>query len=172
MSAEPPTPAADSTRPLRQPADALYWTAFSVIFLVTIAADQVTKKIARESFSPNDPTEVLPFFQFTNTLNTGIAFGQFRDNQVIVIALAIIAIVWMFIYFGRSGGRSPLLPVSIGLLAGGAASNLFDRLTQGHVTDFLQISRFPVFNVADMAITAGVILLLITLLNGERQQRT
>jgi signal peptidase II len=171
MSAEPPTPAADSTRPLRQPADALYWTAFSVIFLVTIAADQVTKKIARESFSPNDPTEVLPFFQFTNTLNTGIAFGQFRDNQVIVIALAIIAIVWMFIYFGRSGGRSPLLPVSIGLLAGGAASNLFDRLTQGHVTDFLQISRFPVFNVADMAITAGVILLLITLLNGERQQR-
>jgi signal peptidase II len=58
------------------------------------------------------------------------------------------------------------------LLAGGAASNLFDRLTQGHVTDFLQISRFPVFNVADMAITAGVILLLITLLNGERQQRT
>ena len=61
--------------------------------------------------------------------------------------------------------------LGIGLLAGGAASNLFDRLTQGHVTDFLQISRFPVFNVADMAITAGVILLLITLLNGERQQR-
>ena len=77
----------------------------------------------------------------------------------------------MLVYFARSGGRSPLLPVALGLLTGGAASNLFDRLTQGHVTDFLQISHFPVFNLADTAITVGVILLLITLLSSERQQR-
>jgi signal peptidase II len=64
-----------------------------------------------------------------------------------------------------------VLPVAIGLLAGGAASNLFDRLTQGRVTDFLQISRFPVFNLADVAITVGVILLLLVLLAGERQAR-
>ena len=171
MSASSPTPVADPTRPLRQPADALYWTAFAVIFLVTVAADQVTKKIARDSFSPNDPTEVLPFFHFTNTWNTGIAFGQFRDNQIIVVVLSIIAIAWMLVYFARSGGRSALLPVSIGLLAGGASSNLFDRLRQGHVTDFLELSHFPVFNLADAAITVGVILLLITLLSGERQQR-
>ncbi len=171
MSALPTTPAADPSRPKRQPADALHWTAFAVIFLVTVAADQVTKKIARDSFTPNNPTEVLPFFHFTNTWNTGIAFGQFRDNQIIVIVLSIVAIAWMLVYFARSGGRSPLLPVSIGLLAGGAASNLFDRLTQGHVTDFLELSHFPVFNLADAAITVGVVLLLITLLSGERQQR-
>jgi len=74
----------------------------------------------------------------------------------------------MLIYFARSGGRHTLLPVAIGLLAGGALSNLFDRVRQGHVTDFLQVSRFPVFNLADVAITVGVILLLITLTSGAR----
>jgi signal peptidase II len=162
----------DPTRPQRQPADALHWTAFIVITLVTIVADQVTKKIARDSFSAADPVQVLPFFELTKAWNTGIAFGQFRDNQVIVIALSIVAIAWMFVYFARSGGRSPVLPVAIGLLAGGALSNLFDRLTQGRVTDFLHISNFPVFNLADVAITAGVILLVLTLLSNERQLRT
>ena len=167
----PPPNAAEPAAPVRRhPADALQWAAFSVIFLVTVAADQVTKMIARDSFSPNNPTEVLPFFHFTNTRNTGIAFGKFQDSQLIVIALSIIAIVWMLVYFSRSGGRSPLLPVSLGLLAGGAASNLFDRLTQGYVTDFLEFTGFPVFNLADMAITAGVVLLLLTLLSSERQQ--
>jgi signal peptidase II len=171
VSASSPTPAADPTRPLRQPADALHWTVFAVIMLVTVAADQLTQKIARDNFSANDPFEVLPFLQFTKTWNTGIAFGQFRDNQSIVIILSIVAIAWMLLYFARSGGRSPVLPVAIGLLAGGAVSNLFDRLAQGRVTDFLQISRFPVFNLADVAITVGVILLLLVLLAGERQAR-
>ena len=125
MSASSPTPAADPTRPLRQPADALHWTVFAVVMLVTVAADQLTKKIARDNFSANDPFEVLPFLQFTKTWNTGIAFGQFQDNQIIVIILSIIAITWMLIYFARAGGRSPVMPVAIGLLAGGEASKIY-----------------------------------------------
>jgi len=165
----PPKPAVEQSPPIgRQPADALQWTALLVIAAVTIVADQVTKMIARNSFTPNDPFEVLPFFHFTNTWNTGIAFGQFRDNQIIVIAGSVVAIAFMLIYFGRSGGRHSLLPVAVGLLVGGATSNLFDRITQGHVTDFLEVSHFPVFNLADAAITAGVIGLLITLLASER----
>ena len=165
----PPKPAVEPLRPSpAQSADALQWVALVVIALVTIVADQVTKLIARNSFTPNDPFEVLPFFHFTNTINTGIAFGQFRDNQIIVIAGSVIAIAFMLIYFGRSGGRHSLLPVAIGLLVGGATSNLFDRIAQGHVTDFLEVSHFPVFNLADAAITAGVIGLLITLLASER----
>lgn len=168
--ATPPPSAVEPSAPVRrQPADALQWAVFVVIVVVAIAADQVTKLIARASFTPNDPFEVLPFLHFTNTWNTGIAFGQFRDNQIIVIVLSVIAIGWMLYYFARSGGRSPLLPVALGLLTGGAASNLFDRLRQGHVTDFIEFPRFPVFNFADMAITVGVVLLLITLLSGERR---
>lgn len=168
----PPRAAPIPGRPERTPADALQWTGLIVIAVVTIVADQVTKLIARRSFTPDDPFEVLPFFQFTNTRNTGIAFGQFQDNQAIVIALSVVAITWMVIYFARSGGRHALLPVALGLLAGGAISNLFDRLTQGYVTDFLHIDRFPVFNLADTAITVGVILLLVVLLGGERRPAT
>ena len=170
MSTPPPSAVEPSAPPRRQPADALQWAAYAAIVAVTIAADQVTKLIARGSFTPNDPFEVLPFLHFTNTWNTGIAFGQFRDNQIIVIVLSVIAIVWMLVYFARPGGRSPLLPVALGLLTGGAASNLFDRLTQGHVTDFIEFPRFPVFNLADAAITVGVVLLLLVLLSGERRQ--
>ncbi len=169
MSTPPPSAVEPSVPARRQPADALQWVVFATIALVAIAADQATKAIARASFTPNDPFEVLPFLHFTNTWNTGIAFGQFRDNQIIVIALSIVAIVWMLVYFARSGGRSPLLPVALGLLTGGAASNLFDRLTQGHVTDFIEFPRFPVFNLADAAITVGVVLLLLVLLSGERR---
>lgn len=170
MATPPPSAVEPSTPPRRQPADALQWAAYGAIVAVTIVADQVTKLIARGSFTPNDPFEVLPFLHFTNTWNTGIAFGQFRDNQIIVIVLSVIAIAWMLIYFGRAGGRSPLLPVALGLLTGGAASNLFDRLRQGHVTDFIEFPRFPVFNLADAAITVGVVLLLLVLLSAERRQ--
>ncbi len=154
----------------RTPADALQWTSFAVIAIVTIVADQVTKFVARRSFTFDDPFQVLPFLQFTNTRNTGIAFGQFQNNQTIVIGLALVAITWMVIYFARSGGRHPLLPVAIGLLFGGAVSNLFDRISQGYVTDFLHISGFPVFNLADTAITIGVIMLIITLVSSERSR--
>ncbi len=72
--------------PQRTCADRLHWVALVVIAVVAIAADQVTKMIVRRSFTADDPFEVLPLFHFTNTWNTGIAFGQFRDNQIIVIA--------------------------------------------------------------------------------------
>jgi signal peptidase II len=170
----PPVPRADPIpgRPARTPADALQWVGLLAVAAVTIVADQVTKVIARRSFTPDDPFDVLPFLQFTNTRNTGIAFGQFRDREVIVIALSVVAIGWILVYFARSGGRHPLLPVALGLLAGGALSNLFDRLTQGYVTDFLHLANFPVFNLADTAITIGVALLLVVLLRGERQAAT
>jgi signal peptidase II len=173
MSGQPPIsePVPVDVPERRTPADAVQWAALLVIAAVTVAADQVTKVIARRTFSAQDPLELVSFFEFTNTRNTGIAFGQFRDNQTIVIGLSIIAIGWMFWYFGRSGGRSSLLPVALGLLSGGAISNLADRVRAGYVTDFLHIERFPVFNLADMAITAGVILLLVSLLFGERSAR-
>ena len=159
----PPTPQPAPAR--RMPADALQWAGLTAIVVVTIAADQVTKLVARRSFTPDDPFEVVPFFQFTNTRNSGVAFGQFQNNQLIVIGLSI---TWMLYYFSRSGGRHMLLPVALGLLVGGADSNLVDRVLQGYVTDFLHVGNFPVFNLADAASTCGVILLLLTLLQGER----
>lgn len=154
--------------PLRTPAGTFQWVGLVAVALVTIVADQVTKWVARSTLLGSDPVEVLPVLTLVYARNTGIAFGQFQDRQAIVIVLSFIAIGWMLYYFARAGGRHPLLPAAIGLLMGGAASNLFDRLRQGYVTDFLSLPSFPIFNLADTAITVGVILLLISLVRGER----
>jgi signal peptidase II len=74
-------------------------------------------------------------------------------------------------YFARSGARHPVLPVALGLLIGGAAGNLVDRLRLGHVTDFLDLSYWPAFNLADMFIVAGVGILLAAIVAAERQPR-
>jgi signal peptidase II len=161
------TPPPD-TPPLRTPAGAFQWVGLVAVAVVTIVADQVTKWVARATLLGSEPVDVLPFFSLTYARNTGIAFGQFQDRQAIVIVLSFVAIGWMVYYFARAGGRHPLLPAAIGLLMGGAASNLFDRLRQGYVTDFLALPNFPIFNLADTAITMGVILLLISLVRGER----
>ena len=76
----------------------------------------------------------------------------------------------MIVFFARSGARSPLMPVAIGLLMGGAASNLADRLRAGSVTDFLHIQGWPIFNLADCFIVAGVAILMLELLREEKRR--
>ena len=70
----------------------------------------------------------------------------------------------MLVYFARAGARHPLIPVALGLLLGGSLSNLADRVRQGYVTDFIDPEYWPAFNLGDVFITVGVILLLVTLL--------
>lgn len=170
MSADVPSgdAAPSPDPPLRVPADRVQWVGLVAIAVVTFAVDQATKWVARSELIDGGSVEVLPFLSLTYARNTGIAFGQFQDQQAIVIALSAVAIGWMIYYFARSGGRHPLLPVALGLLIGGAGGNLVDRLRQGYVTDFLAVPDFPIFNLADTAITFGVIVLLISLLRGER----
>jgi signal peptidase II len=77
----------------------------------------------------------------------------------------------MVVYFARSGARHPALPVAFGFLLGGAMSNLVDRLRQGYVTDFLDPDYWPAFNLGDVFITIGVIILIAVFLVGERWPR-
>jgi signal peptidase II len=88
-----------------------------------------------------------------------------------VIALTAVAVTWMLVFFARSGARHPVLPVALGLLIGGSISNLADRVRLGHVTDFLDIRYWPAFNLADVCIVVGVVLLLGTMLSAERSPR-
>ena len=75
---------------------------------------------------------------------------------------------WMLVFFARSGARHPLLPVALGFLIGGSASNLVDRVRLGHVTDFLDLGFWPAFNLADSFICIGVALLVYALFAAER----
>ena len=88
--------------------------------------------------------------------NSGIAFGLFSQATAVVIALTGIAVAWMLFFFARSGARHPVLPVALGLVIGGSMSNLVDRVRLGYVTDFIDLRRWPAFNLADSFIVIGV----------------
>jgi signal peptidase II len=77
----------------------------------------------------------------------------------------------MLFFFARSGARHPVLPAALGLLIGGSISNLVDRVRLGHVTDFLDLRFWPAFNLADMFIVIGVLMLLSALMLAEREPR-
>ena len=85
-----------------------------------------------------------------------------------MIALTGLAILWMLIYFARSGARHPVIPAGLGLLIGGSVSNLVDRVRLGHVTDFIDFGWWPAFNLADSFIVIGVGILLAAMLGADR----
>jgi signal peptidase II len=82
-----------------------------------------------------------------------------------------IAVVWMLVFFARSGSRHPVLPAALGLLIGGSVSNLVDRIRLGHVTDFIDVKYWPAFNLADSFIVIGVAILLGALIAADRTPR-
>jgi signal peptidase II len=160
------------------------WQIFGLIALVAIALDQATKLWARTSL-PTDPRGFgLPvpviegFFDWRLSYNTGSAFGLFADMSgarvflTIVAIVAVVAIVWM-IKQARDDQQAQVWALS--LLAGGAIGNLIDRIAFGRVTDFIvwkyHAHEWPVFNVADMALCAGVGLLLLEMAREGARER-
>jgi signal peptidase II len=136
-----------------------------------IAADQATKAIVSAELDLGDEVDVIGPLSIHHVQNSGIAFGLFPTATPVVIALTAIAVAWMLVFFARSGGRHPILPVSLGFLLGGSVSNLVDRVRLGHVTDFLDVRYWPAFNLADSFIVAGVAILIAALLFADREPR-
>jgi signal peptidase II len=147
------------------------WAAMSVVAVAAVAADQVTKEIVRSQLALGDAVRVFSFFDIHHVRNTGIAFGLFPGAASPVTILTGIAVIWMLVFFARSGARHPVLPVALGFLLGGSMSNLVDRIRQGYVTDFLDPDYWPAFNLGDVFITVGVAILLAIFVLGERRPR-
>jgi signal peptidase II len=150
---------------------AAQWVALVVVALAAIAADQVTKEIVRSQLLLGESVDVTSFFAIHHVRNTGIAFGLFPGAASPVTILTGIAVIWMIVYFARSGARHPALPVAFGFLLGGSLSNFVDRVRQGYVTDFLDPDYWPAFNLGDVFITVGVVILIAVFLVGERWPR-
>ena len=85
-----------------------------------------------------------------------------------MIVLTALAVLWMLVFFARSGARHPVLPVALGFVLGGSVSNLVDRVRLGHVTDFLDLRYWPAFNLADIFIVVGVATLFGALAGADR----
>lgn len=132
---------------------------------VVVLLDQVTKAWARSALE-DQAIEVIPgVLDFSLTENTGAAFGLFRGGGTILAFAAVIAVAVVFIGFRSVERRVDV--IGLGLVMGGAIGNLIDRVARGEgfldgaVTDWIDPSFFPTFNVADSAITIGVALLLL-----------
>ena len=147
------------------------WLSMLLILFAAVAADQITKEIARHNLDLGESVHVGGPFWIHHVRNYGIAFGLFQGAAGPVTILTGIAVVWMVAYFARSGARHPLMPVAFGFLLGGALSNFVDRARQGYVTDFLDPDYWPAFNLGDVFITVGVILLIASFLLGDRWPR-
>ena len=134
----------------------------ALVAAVAVAADQAVKALVRATIDRGDEIHLFLGIRLVNVRNNGIAFGIFSGGGVVLVIFAAIALAALLIFFGRHRDR-PLVWLPTGLLIGGAAGNLIDRLREGAVTDFIDFPAWPAFNVADMAITFGVLTLLYVL---------
>lgn len=140
-----------------------HWAALLVVAAAAIVADQLTKQVVGRTLDVGDSVSVLGPFSIHHVENSGIAFGLFASRTTIVIGVTAVAVAVMVWFFARSGGRHSLLPVALGLVLGGSIANLVDRVRLGHVTDFLDLTAWPAFNLADTFIVVGVAMVFATL---------
>ena len=140
------------------------------MLLTVLAADQGTKALIRASFDPGDEDPILPALKLVHVRNDGVAFGALSGGGPLVSIVVGVALVALLGFFATQV-RRPYAWIPVGLLAGGALGNVIDRVRQGHVTDFLKLPAWPAFNVADIAITVGVVLLLLVLSGDEGRSR-
>jgi signal peptidase II len=139
----------------------------ALVALATVAADQAVKAIVRSSIRPTETVDVFPGVHLVNVRNTGVAFSVLSGGGALPLVIGLLAVGALLAFFLTHLTR-PLVWLPTGLLLGGAAGNLLDRVRAGSVTDFIKLPDWPAFNVADMSITFGV-LALLWVLEGRRE---
>ena len=133
------------------------------IAAAVIALDQLTKALVRGELLLGERRELIGgVLDLVHVRNSGVAFGFLSGGGAILVAGTAVALLALVVFFATHSGRA-LVWLPTGLLLGGAVGNLIDRARAGSVTDFVKFPHFPAFNVADMAITFGVIALIYVL---------
>jgi signal peptidase II len=136
------------------------WVRALALAALVIVLDQVTKAIAADALGPGERVDLVLGFELVDVRNTGIAFGLLADGQTLVIAVTAAALALILGYFAFKPSR-PGLWIAVGILVGGAIGNLADRLRADEVIDFIDPPLWPAFNVADIAIVAGIALIVL-----------
>jgi signal peptidase II len=145
-----------------------WWRAGAVCAAILVV-DQIAKAVIEHNIVTGERVDVLGPLKLTLSHNEGVAFGLAGGSGAPLVVVTLIALGVVLYLFSRNPAR-PGMWIATGLLAGGAIGNLADRVRVGAVTDFIELPHWPPFNVADMSITAGVILLvLIYLREAERE---
>jgi signal peptidase II len=142
------------------------WLLTGVVAAGVVVADQLVKELVRSGIERGDARDLFAGVKLVNTRNTGVAFGQLQGAGLIVSLLIAAAVVALLVYVSRNA-RRPLVWLPAGLLLGGALGNIIDRVREGAVVDFLKLPHWPAFNVADAAITVGVVMLVYVMERGD-----
>ena len=141
------------------------WLRAGLVLVLVLLLDQVTKALVRSRVDLGSVDPIFPAVELVHVRNRGVAFGAFADGQAVVVAVIAIALVALTAYFATHLRRH-LVWLPTGLLMGGALGNVIDRVRDGAVTDFIKLPAWPAFNLADMAITFGVLALLYVVERG------
>jgi signal peptidase II len=139
------------------------WRRALILAGAVVLVDQATKQIAISELAGHGPTTLPLGFELDYVTNTGIAFGFLGDGAGLVLAITTVTLLALLVWFATAPAR-PGLWIATGLLIGGALGNLADRVRVDAVTDFVDPPYWPAFNLADIAITAGVLALAVSYL--------
>jgi signal peptidase II len=140
------------------------WLVPAAVGLAALLADQLSKAWAVAALGPEPGARVVhlvgDWFNLVYGRNTGIAFGMFQDMPRLFTATSILITAGaVFAYAYHLPNRNPWVQAAVGLIVGGSLGNITDRLRHGYVVDFIQVGWWPIFNLADSAISVGVTLL-------------
>jgi signal peptidase II len=135
------------------------WARAALVMAAVIALDQGTKALVRSGVAVGDRDGVFPGVEIVHVRNEGVAFSRFSGGGTVVAVIVGAALLALVAYFVTHLDK-PLVWLPTGLLLGGALGNVIDRIRDGAVTDFIKLPAWPAFNVADIAITFGVLVLL------------
>lgn len=140
-----------------------------VVAAAVVVVDQLAKAEVTDRIERGTSVEVIGPLKFTLTHNDGVAFGLAGGGGVLVIILSLVALIAIGVFVAAVPGRNATW-LAGGLILGGAAGNLIDRIRLGYVTDFVLLPHWPAFNLADCAITVGVVILAWTLIRDGREE--
>ncbi|MDD5258722.1 MAG: signal peptidase II [bacterium] len=142
-----------------------------IFFLLILLADQYTKLIVQQDMIVGQSIPVIhKIFHFTYVQNSGGAFGILRGRTNLFIIISIIVILFIVYFMFKEEKKDYFVKVVCAFVLGGAISNLIDRIRLGYVVDFVDFQVWPVFDIADSAISIGMVLLFIRLFFKKDEQ--
>ncbi len=143
-----------------------------ILIFATLILDQLTKFTLRQNFIPHQSIPLIKgVFHLTLVYNRGAAFGMFKNQTFLFIVVSLFALIFIYFDLKNKKSESKIYTVALSLIAAGALGNLIDRIFLGYVVDFLDFRIWPVFNLADSAITIGAILLGFSILKEEKGKK-
>jgi signal peptidase II len=144
---------------------------YFLIAILVVLLDQITKFLARSLIGPFETIKVFPFLHLVSVRNEGAAFGLFKGfGNIPFILISLIAVIVVIVLLIR--GKEDRF--GLALILGGAIGNMIDRITLGSVTDFVDVFagrlHWPAFNVADSALTIGLVVMVVSSFVQLKQQ--